>query len=57
MDEPANSDGLVPIGLDMTRRELLEVAVVTGGAAAAIANAILHATGASPNCQSPDKLP
>jgi xanthine dehydrogenase YagT iron-sulfur-binding subunit len=32
MDEPATSDGSVLAGSDMTRRELLEVAVVTGGA-------------------------
>src|SRR5215204_5300861 len=30
MDEPANSDGSVLTGCDMTRRELLEVAVVSG---------------------------
>ena len=32
MDEPASSDGSVLTGYDMTRRELLEAAVVTGGA-------------------------
>jgi xanthine dehydrogenase YagT iron-sulfur-binding subunit len=31
MDEPATSDGSVLTGSDLTRRELLEVAVVTGG--------------------------
>src|SRR3954452_14423548 len=32
MDEPANSDDPVLTGSDMTRRELLEMAVVTGRA-------------------------
>jgi len=32
MDEPATSDGSVLAGSDMTRRELLEVAVFTVGA-------------------------
>ena len=55
MDEPANSNGLVLIGSDMSRRELLEVAVVTGGALVggqlmpgSVPQARAQATGAAP---------
>jgi xanthine dehydrogenase YagT iron-sulfur-binding subunit len=55
MDEPANSNGSALIGSDMSRRELLEVAVVTGGALVggqlmpgSVPQARAQATGAAP---------
>ena len=55
MDEPANSNGSVLVGSDMSRRELLEVAVVTGGAhvggqlmPGSVPQARAQATGAAP---------
>jgi xanthine dehydrogenase YagT iron-sulfur-binding subunit len=55
MDEPANSNRSVLIGSDMSRRELLEVAVVTGGALVggqlmpgSVPQARAQATGAAP---------
>ena len=55
MDEPANSNRSVLIGSDMSRRELLEVAVVTGGALVggqlmpeSVTQARAQATGAAP---------
>jgi len=55
MDEPANSNGSVLVGSDMSRRELLEVAVVTGGALVggqlmpgSVPQARAQATGAAP---------
>src|SRR5829696_5843385 len=55
MDEPANSNGSVLVGSDMNRRELLEVAVVTGGALVggqlmpgSVPQARAQATGAAP---------
>ena len=55
MDEPANSNRSVLMGSDMSRRELLEVAVVTGGALVggqlmpgSVPQARAQATGAAP---------
>src|SRR5215207_5588516 len=55
MDEPANSNRSVLIGSDMSRRELLEMAVVTGGALVggplmpgSVPQARAQATGAAP---------